>query len=168
MQHQEIGARNLIPALEILKSLSNTGYVPCKLLFIVSDFTIFPETFGIFHVLCWALPFGTWSHFVPLISLPYFAWQTPWLLHHANHILHMSKAHFEGVWQKWTGGPRLVNGCKSSTDLSDAQPLSSLWPVLSTHTVELACGKVKALSHTKPCFKVSVSSVWASSRICQA
>lgn len=137
MQHEGIETRNLIPALEMLKSLSDASDVLCNLLFIVPDFTIFPETFGNFHILCW-FPLELRTHFVSLIYLPHFAWQTLWLLHHANHILHMHKAHFEGVWQKWTGRPRLVNGYKRSIDLNGAQPHFSPWPALSIHAVSLS------------------------------
>lgn len=111
MQQQKIGRRKIIPGLEMLKSLSNINDVPCNLSFIVSDFTIFPESFGVFHILTWTLPFGSPITLCPCIYLPHFAWQTFWLLHCAKHLPSVHKAHVAGVWQKWTEVRRLVNGC---------------------------------------------------------
>lgn len=98
-QQQEIGSRKIIWALEKLKSLSNISDVPCNLSLIASAFTIFPESFGLFHILSWTLPFRSPVTLCPSIYLPHFAWQTLWLLHCAKHVLPVHKACTEGVWQ---------------------------------------------------------------------
>lgn len=148
MQHHEIGSRKIIPALEMLKSLCKISDVPYHLSFIVSDFTIFPETFAVFHILSWTLPFGSPVTLCTPIQSSTFCKTnslTPALckaysvcaqIPRWRGLAEMNQSMWAGKW--------LAQKAKRFTDLSSAQPLSSPCPAPAGRRVEFTLCMVKA------------------------